>query len=334
MPVNTPSVLAPQTRRALVLGVNGQDGSYLAEHLIGLGWMVFGIGRQPESRWLQSTAGFRYQPLDLGNPSDLSAFLYDLQPEAIFHFAAVHGSAGFCYEDHWRDVHTVNTIAAHAILEYLRHAAPNGTFLYASSSKVFGPTFPSCISESSPRFSRCIYTTTKNAATDLITYYRTRHGIRASVLWTFNHESPRRGASYFIPRIVDSLAQAMQNCDHVAEIETLGFWSDWGDAQEFMDIVTAMVDSSVGIDLLLASGTTLWAEDFADTLFGRFGLERKRHLIEKSAAPIERPPPWRTNLSTLSRAVGRIPVRTIYDVADDILRVNYPQVWAQHTRKK
>lgn len=320
---------APRTRQAVVLGVNGQDGSYLAGRLLDLGWAVCGVGRQPESRWLPPAPGFRYAPLDLSQPADLAALLDDVRPQAVFHFAAVHGSAGFIYEDHWPEVHAVNTVSAHAVLEYQRKTAPDSVFVYASSSKVFGPELPACVSETSPRRSTCIYTTTKNAATDLIAYYRQRHGTKASVVWTFNHESPRRGDSYFVPRIVDVIARALLDRNHVASIGTLGFWSDWGDAAEFMDLVATIATAAPGRDFLLATGTTLWAEDAVDALFGHYGLDRQKHLIEAAAAPGARPQPWRADVSALAAAIGRRPLRTIHDVAADMLRLNHPQAWEQ-----
>ncbi|MFI3155441.1 MAG: GDP-mannose 4,6-dehydratase [Methylococcaceae bacterium] len=326
MPIDVLSIPASKAGRALVLGVNGQDGSYLAERLLQSGWSVYGVGRQPTSRWLSPVPGFSYHALDLSNLSAFSALLHDIRPDAIFHFAAVHGSAGFSYEEHWKDVHSVNTISVHVILEYLRCGASGCTFIYASSSKVFGSTCSGQIAESSPRYSSCIYTITKNAATDLIVYYRKRHGIKASVVWTFNHESPRRDSTYFIPQIIDTLAKSILNRDYIGEIGTLSFWTDWGDAEEFMDIVVRIAEASPGTDLLLATGETLWAEDFVDTLFKKYGLCWKNHLTERLAPQSERSQKWQADLSALG-TVTLLPVRTIFDVADDMLRLNHPKAW-------
>jgi len=316
-------------RRALVLGVNGQDGSYLAEHLLVQGWMVAGVGRQATSRWVSLAPGFQYVPLDLADSARFAALLQEFRPDAIFHFAAVHGSAGFSYEEHWHDVHLVNTVATHAALEYLRVVAPEAVLVYASSSKVFGEPLPLHITEASPRASTCIYTTTKNASTDLIRYYRSRHGLRASVVWTFNHESPRRGGSYFLPRIIDTLARAILDPHATGQIGALGFWSDWGDAQEFMAMVAAIAEQAPGTDLLLATGQTWWAMDFVDTLFQSHGLRWRDHLIVASDAPAQRPPRWAADVSGLQRVIGRSITRSVFDVAQDILQVRHPQAWAR-----
>jgi len=314
--------------RALVLGVNGQDGSYLAESLLARGWSVHGVGRQAESRWLGDTRDFSYHELDLTDIDAFSTLLKALQPDFIFHMAAVHGASGFPYESHWKEAHAVNTLAAHAVLEYLRANAHNAAMIYASSSKVFGLELPAVVTESSPRTSSCIYSTTKNAATDLIRYYRLRHRVRASVIWTFNHESPRRGGEYFIPNIVNILANSILDPGFVGRIGTLQFASDWGDAAEYMDILTDIAEKLPGEDFILASGTTWAAKEFVDALFQRYQLCSQVHLIEQQlASPVTSPPDWHADLSTLRNKLGRIPQRGILQVCDEILKSNHPEAW-------
>jgi NAD(P)-dependent dehydrogenase (short-subunit alcohol dehydrogenase family) len=143
--------VSAEGKKCLVLGVNGQDGSYLAQHLLSRNCSVIGVGRQANSRWIGKGDGFSYSPLDLGDVSKISSFLDDCKPDLIFHFAAVHGAAGFSYEEKWVDVHNVNTLTTHAVLEYLRRRMPQGALIFASSSKAFGSTLPPIISESSER---------------------------------------------------------------------------------------------------------------------------------------------------------------------------------------
>jgi len=315
-------------RRALVLGVNGQDGSYLAESLLARGWSVHGAARQTESRWLGDAIDFSYHSLDLNDLGALSALLKTLRPDFIFHMAAVHGASGFSYESHWQEAHAVNTLAAHAVLEYLRSDARDGAMIYASSSKAFGLELPAVVTESSPRSSTCIYSTTKNAATDLIRYYRLRHRVRASVIWTFNHESPRRGGEYFIPNIVNILASSILDPSFVGRIGTLQFAADWGDAAEYMDIVADVAERLRGEDFILASGTTWAAKEFVDALFQRYQLRSQEHLIEQQpVSPGASPPDWHADLSALRNKLGRTPRRSILHVCDEILQSNHPEAW-------
>ncbi len=313
--------------RALVLGVNGQDGSYLAESLLARGWVVHGVGRQAESRWVMADERFTYHNLDIGDLADLQATLRDIQPDFIFHLAAVHGAAGFAYESHWHAAHAVNTLSVHAILEYLRGKAPDAAMMYGSSSKAFGATPPATITEATPRVSSCIYSTTKNAATDLINYYRSRHGIRASSVWLFNHESPRRSGEYFVPRVVEILANSICDPDFRGSIGTLQFICDWGDAAEYMDLTASMAETAPATDFILASGITLRGEGFVDRLFRRYGLRWQDHMAETLAPPADAPPAWRADISTLKTRLATTPRRSIYQVCDDILRIRHPEAW-------
>jgi GDPmannose 4,6-dehydratase len=315
---------------ALVLGVNGQDGSYLAEQLLQSGWQVTGVGRQASSRWVDTERpGFHYQCLDLTDDRAVSALLLDAKPSAIFHFAAVHGSAGFDYESRWRDVHAVNTLSAHAVLEHLRCHAPDAVFVYASSSKVFRTAAGGSFNEASPRESTCIYSTTKNAATDLIAYYRKQHRLKASVVWTFNHESPRRGDSYFIPRIVSNLASALLDKSHVGPIASLSFWSDWSDARDFMAATACIAVQAPGQDFVLASGTTVWAEDFVADLYTRYGLSYQQHLQVKFPPEGPRPPAFTADTQLLRQRVNCPPMRPVLAIAEDMLRSNHAEAWAR-----
>ncbi len=320
---------AGASKLALVLGVNGQDGSYLAERLLQCGWHVTGVGRQAHSRWVcAASPRFTYQRLDLADDRQLSSLLLKVKPAAIFHFAAVHGAAGFDYEAHWRDVHAVNTLSAHAVLEYLRCHAPNSIFVYASSSKVYRTSEGGVFCESSRRESTCIYSTTKNAATDLIAYYRKQHHMKASVVWTFNHESPRRGNSYFMPKVISNLASAILDHGHVGTISSLSFWCDWGDARDFMAATVRIVELTPGQDYVLASGTTLWAEDFVTTLYARFGVSCQKHLQVKYLSEGPKPAAYSADISLLQQRIGAT-MRSAFEIAEDILRTNHAEAWAK-----
>jgi GDPmannose 4,6-dehydratase len=221
----------------------------------------------------------------------------------------------------------VNLVAVHAVLEYQRRLMPSARLVYASSSKVFGEQLPAVVTESSPRQSTCIYTTTKNAATDLIAYYRKRYNSKSSILWTFSHESSRRGPSYFLPKVVDALAKAIVDPSHVAEIASLAFWGDWGDASEYMQIIARFPDELFGTDMIFATGQTIWASDFVDTLFGKYGLNWRNHLVERFPLVGVRPAPWRVDISRLVNLSGATPSKGGVEIASEILRENYPEIW-------
>lgn len=316
-------------KKCLVLGVNGQDGSYAAERLLSKGYIVSGVGRQFASKWVSDRADYSYFPLDLTNVTAFEDFLMRDRPDRIFHLAATHGSAGFSYEDNWAEAHYVNTLVTHAALEYLRCEMRDGQLVYLSSSKAFGADPPIVTSEASARKSTCIYSTTKNASTDLIHYYRRRHGLNASVIWTFNHDSPRRQGSFFIPQIVNILASSIIDRRHKGTIGSLKFWCDWGHAEEYMTIVTELAERGPADDFVLATGSTLWANDFVAELFSRYGLDARDHIIERNTSiQLSRPERWRAEVSHLQGTLGLRPEQSAQDVCDDIFRSNYPQAWS------
>jgi GDPmannose 4,6-dehydratase len=306
-------------RRCLVLGVNGQDGSYAAEKLLSGGHQVVGVGRQKSSRWVVPQAGFEYRSADLFSIDSVPKVIEACRPDLILYLAAVHGASGFSYEDHWAEAHVVNTIGVHACLEYLRRFRPDGFLAYASSSKAFGAQLAGVISERTPRHSSCIYSTTKNAATDLIDYYRSRHSVGCSTVWTFNHESPRRSSEYFVPKIVDILRSAIKEPSYVSAVGSLDFWCDWGDAAEYMGIVVELALGGANDNFLVGTGRVVWAADAVRDLFARYGLSMDKHVTQRAPHLNDRPACWQIDQSKLRNLLGRVPTRTVQQVFDEIL---------------
>lgn len=319
--MSTPIQAHASQQLSLVLGVNGQDGSYLAEALIALGRQVIGVGRQEFSKYIKDSEYFTYRQLDIANTQELVIFLDELSPTKIYHVAAIHGAAGFKYEDKWMDTHSVTTLSVHAILEYLRLKGA-GSLIYTSSSKAFGESPPPIVSENTKRISSCIYSIAKNSATDLIHYYRAKYGVCASVLWTFNHESPRRGIEYFIPKIVNCLANALKNPGHKTEVFTLNFYSDWSDACELMNIAISVSDRDLPEDFIFASGNTVFARDFVSHLFSKFGLDYRNHIIEEnySEATLSK---WNADISKMRSVLECSPKISIFETCYQILLDNY-----------
>ena len=212
---------------ALVLGVNGQDGSYLAEVLIERHYQVIGVGRQAASRWVDPSR-FRYVSLDAADASALDALLAQAEPDEIYHMAAIHGSAGHAYETGWRDALSLNVGSVHTCLEHIRNRGRDTRLFYPSSLKVFGASPPPRVNEHTPRVSSCLYSITKNAATELIHFYRREHNVRAAIGYYFNHDSPRRPDSYFLPRLAARIAAQLRRDGSGPDVATLDFWCDWG----------------------------------------------------------------------------------------------------------
>ncbi len=304
--------------RALVLGVNGQDGSYLAESLLRDGYQVCGVGRQSQSRYTPAGPPFQYVNLDLANREALRMLVLDFRPEVAFHVAAIHGSAGFIYESLFAEMMKVNTDALHVLLEHARLKNPQLRIIYANSLKIFPQPYVGEISETSRYRATCLYGISKIASLELISYYREKHGTAASNLILFNHESPRRGPSYFVPTITHALSAALKDPTAKTEIRTLDFWMDWSAADELMEIAIDIAEKAPNADYIVASGKTWHARKAVAEIFARRHLDYRNHLAER--LPESDPgAPYFASIERVARAIGRRPVKTIFDIVDWIL---------------
>lgn len=310
-------------KKCLVLGVNGQDGSYVAEELITRGYKVYGIGRQKESKWVKDSDRFSYIPLNLCDIDAYNVVLKEISPDIICHFAATHGSAGFIYEAHWQENLTVNSIITQATLEFQRVSRPDSYLYYLSSSKAFADIQLGLIDENTTRTGSCLYSIAKNLSTDLIYYYRNKHSLHACVFWTFNHESPRRGDTFFIPSIVRVLAHALKGQANQLSVNTLDFWCDWGGAREYMSIIADLVQKNCITDMIIATGQPIYARNFVEKLFAHFQLNANDYIL--SAEKIDRSSlePVTADISRLKKELNIKPIVTIQEICFEILEEKY-----------
>lgn len=311
--------------RAVVLGVNGQDGSYLAEHLLRRGYVVYGVARQSNSRHVPAQAGYRHVPCDMTNPVALKQVLEEAAADLVFHAAAVHGSAGFRYEPVAVETLMVNSVSVLVALEYLRCNKPDGFLFYASSAKVFSTPVSGMIDENWEKKTSCIYSFTKNSAEELISFYRQQHGIGASVAYLFQHESPRRAETYFIPRICSILYAALQGQATKGSVATLDFYCDWGAAEEYMDIAVSIATERLSDDFILASGVTWHARKFVETLFASHDLDWAE-FVSEMVVENGFPPDFQVSTAHLERRLGKKPQTSILSVCDDIVRMKSASV--------
>ena len=310
--------------RALVLGVNGQDGSYLAEELLKSGYDVIGVGKQLQSRYVSVGENFLYVQQDLRDCVSVKELLYATKPDAIYNMAAVHGSAGFSYEDHSIETLQVNAVLVEVLLEYLHKGCRQTTLTCAGSAKQFGELAPgTVVNETSFRKSNCLYSISKNAANDLLRYYRDRYGLHVGMIYYWNHESTRRSELYFIPTLVKALKGAIMGKEEKTIVRTLDFLCDWGSAEEYMHLTRLLAERAPEQDVIMATGQTRSGGDLAESLFSLFEkksmdhlncLEREKHAVLKHA---ERG--WKVDNTLLHRLIGKTPRIRIEDVCLNML---------------
>lgn len=306
--------------KALILGVNGQDGSYLAEALIKSDLSVVGFGRDPASRYVQEGGNYRYLSIDLADTQALANILNSVRPDIVYHFAAVHGAvdAGFTYEVSWREMMAVNVFALHAVLEYARYSSRDTKVIYAGSSKVFVHPLSGTIDESTPMKATCLYGIGKLAARDLLRYYRIQHGIRTTNLILFNHDSPRRPRQFFLPTIAAAIKNAKSGKGGVTKIRTLDFRIDWSAADELMELISRLSLNSDTDEAVIASGRTVHARDVVNEIFASYGLCLQDHIVEETP-PCDPGPEFHVDISKFAVAAGLRPEKTPHDIVDAMI---------------
>jgi GDPmannose 4,6-dehydratase len=306
--------------RALVLGVNGQDGSYLAQALLKRSDHVVGAGRQPHSRYVRDHPRFTYAAADLADERQFEALLRSVAPDGIYHFAAVHGptGSGFTYEPVFADMLRVNVGALHAALEYARTCNPGARIFYAGSSKIFPGPLTGQIDESTPTQVSCLYSLGKLAARDLMRLYLRDHGIHATNLILFNHDSPRRPGDYLLPMLAETIARAKVDPQHVLRVRTLDFWADWSAADELMQIVADLSAAPFAPELILASGKTVYARDAVSALFASHRLNAEDHIAEDQPSRLQASAGFEVRIDLLER-LARRPSKTVFDVVNELI---------------
>ena len=307
--------LNKKSMRALILGASGQDGNLLTHLLLELGYVVLGIGRSKGEVPLSEKHSLK--AINLCESKLLTHELNEFKPNVIFHTAAVHGSAGFQYEEIWSDAVLVNTISVHTALEYMRLIDPKCKLLYASSSKVFGNKLPKIINEKTEKKADCLYSVTKNTTHGLINFYRNKYALQVSVIFLFNHESKYRKEGYFIPIILQALLSALAGSKKKFDIQSLGFYCDWGCAQEYMNILIEITEKAPREDFVLATGKCFYARDFVDNLFKKYGLDYIEYINEVDKR--NKNSNYQVDIGKLEKKLGISPKLDIIDVCVDIV---------------
>lgn len=316
-----------QNKTAIVLGVNGQDGSYLSERLVNNGWRVVGLGRQESCVPELGELDFTYRQLNIADTKALDELVQEERPDAIFHTAAIHGSHGFNYEAVWEQAHLVNTVSLHCLLQAVLRTGIAASVFYFGSAKMFGNLEGRILHEGSTPNNQCIYSITKNASASLIKYYRKKHGIKASTIWLFNHESVRRRSDgYFVSRIVDALHRAKMDQTGKTTLQSLDFWCDIGHASEYMQILADNIEILSGRDVVMATGKTVLARDMVNAAFARHNLNATDYLDVKNIQLVTEETKWHADISLLRTLANCTPQLHAEDVIEDIYRTRVQQL--------
>ncbi len=268
-------------KKALITGVTGQDGSYLAELLLEKGYEVHGMIRRASSFNRERIEHIYKDPYgkqlsfflhygDLTDSSNLNRMLERVQPDEIYNLAAQsHVRVSFDVPEYTADVDAVGTLR---LIDAIRETGINCRFYQASTSELYGKALESPQSEKTPFYPRSPYGVAKLYAYWIVVNYREAYGLHASNGILFNHESPRRGENFVTRKITLTAAAIKEGRKECLYLGNLNARRDWGYAPDYVRAMWLMLQRDTPDDYVIASGETHSVREFIEKAFGVFGM--------------------------------------------------------------
>jgi len=273
-------------RRALITGITGQTGSYLAELLLSKGYEVHGLIRRASTFHTSRIDHLYLDPHDpdarlflhygdLSNSEQLTHLIYSLQPEEIYHLGAQsHVRVSFDMPEYTGDVTGLGTTR---ILEIIRRSGIQTRFYQASSSEMFGSA-PSPQSEKSPFQPRSPYAAAKVYAYWMVVNYREGYNLFACNGILFNHESPRRGETFVTRKITRAVARILAGQQKKLYLGNLEAKRDWGYAPEYVEAMLLMFQQDKPDDYVIGTGEAHSIKEFVEEAFAYVGLDWQEYV--------------------------------------------------------
>src|SRR5690606_1615562 len=268
--------------KALVCGVTGQDGAYLAKLLLAKGYTVVGTSRDAHKASLENLGrlgirtGVTLRSMALDDASSVRSVVAEADADEIYNLAG-QSSVGLSFE---QPVATLEGIAIGTanLLEAIRSRAKPPRFLNAGSGECYGDTGPDGADENTPFRPQSPYAVAKAAAHMLVLTYRAAYGLHASTAVLFNHESPLRSERFVTRKIVTAAVAIARGAKTRLELGNLSIKRDWGWAPEYVEAMWRMLQRDAADDYVVATGERRALEEFVAAAFNRVGLAWRAHV--------------------------------------------------------
>lgn len=272
-------------KRALITGVTGQDGAYLARFLLAKGYRVFGLVRRSGSaefvgerlKWLRVYDQVELLDGDMVDLGSLVRVAREALPDEIYNLAA----QSFVTSS-WRQPFLTGEVTALGctnLLEAMRLELPGARFYQASSSEMYGLVQERVQNETTPFYPRSPYAVAKLYAHWVAINYRESFGLHVSCGVLFNHESPLRGIEFVTRRVTDGVARIKLGLAHELRLGNLDARRDWGHAADYVEAMWLMLQQDRPDDFVIASGRTTAVREMARIAFEHAGLEMEKHVV-------------------------------------------------------
>ncbi len=267
--------------KALITGITGQDGSYLAEHLLAKGYEVIGVVRRTSHHSYERIEHLipRVQIVaaDLLDQHSLTMVIQDAQPDEVYNLAA----QSFVQTSFGQPVLTgeITGLGVTRILEAVRLVCPKARFYQASSSEMFGKVTETPQRESTPFYPRSPYGVAKLYGHWITVNYRESYGLYAVSGILFNHESPRRGIEFVTRKVTDAVARIKLGLATELRMGNLDAKRDWGFAGDYVDAMWRMLQPSTPQDYVVGTGATHSVQELVQVAFDHVGLDWRKHVV-------------------------------------------------------
>src|SRR5690242_13916047 len=271
--------------RALITGITGQDGSYLAEFLVAKGYEVHGIVRRvaiedPEHR-LTRLEGIRSQiklhAASLESYASIHQVVAKVMPDQCYHLAA-QSFVSYSFDDEFSTLNA-NINGTHYLLAAVKNIVPRCRFYFAGSSEMFGKAEEVPQTEHTRFHPRSSYGISKVAGFDLTRNYREAYGMHASNGILFNHESPRRGYEFVTRKISAGVARIAAGRSKELRLGNLEAQRDWGHAREYVQAMWRMLQQPEPDDYVIATGECHSVREFVELAFSHAGLDYREYVV-------------------------------------------------------
>jgi GDPmannose 4,6-dehydratase len=267
---------------ALITGITGQDGSYLAELLLEKGYRVVGVVRRssttPYERIAHLVDRIELVSADLLDQTSLTDAVHDTQPDEIYNLAA----QSFVQASWPQPVLTgeFTALGVTRMLEAMKKAAPRARFYQASSSEMFGRVHESPQRESTPFYPRSPYGVAKVYGHWITVNYRESFGLYAVSGILFNHESPRRGTEFVTRKVSDAVARIKLGQQTDVRLGNLEARRDWGFAGDYVEAMWMMLQQDEPDDYVIGTGETWSVRELCEVAFDYVGLDWRKHVVQ------------------------------------------------------
>jgi len=273
-------------KKALITGITGQDGSYLSEHLLNLGYEVHGIVRRhsvaenQDSRISKLSRNINTYYGDLLDYPSLVRIVNDVKPDEIYNLGAMsHVRVSF---DMPSFTIQTNALGVLNMLEIYRTVVPEAKFYQASSSEMFGNSVDNdgCQRLTTPMNPVSPYGCSKVLGYNLVRHYRHAYGLHACNGILFNHESPRRGTNFVTNKVVKTAVEIKKGIKDKLELGNLDSYRDWGHSKDYTRAMIQIINHNTPEDFIVATGETHSVRDLCNIVFSKLGMDYSDYVVQ------------------------------------------------------